>query len=227
MQSANLPLPGCEGKASLRCGEATAAASQNPSSKYPNAEKDQSERIGLFLVGEDGFEPSKRNAADLQSVPFGHSGTPPNVQLVVPANFDIIARIWDLSIGFYVILRIIFGKFQAQRRKNRLRYGVGQGRADSFAFSQIGLQRQCVPTDCGGNPTDRFACLRASHGRANSPPDCLLGPAFRIHPPNTQTQKKTNPKGLVFFCLWATKKIFSAFLRMNSNSYQKILSFQI
>ena len=29
------------------------------------------------LVGEDGFEPSKRNAADLQSVPFGHSGTPP------------------------------------------------------------------------------------------------------------------------------------------------------
>ena len=33
--------------------------------------------IGFFLVGEDGFEPSKRNAADLQSVPFGHSGTPP------------------------------------------------------------------------------------------------------------------------------------------------------
>ena len=31
----------------------------------------------FFLVGEDGFEPSKRNAADLQSVPFGHSGTPP------------------------------------------------------------------------------------------------------------------------------------------------------
>ncbi len=29
------------------------------------------------MVGEDGFEPSKRYAADLQSVPFGHSGTPP------------------------------------------------------------------------------------------------------------------------------------------------------
>ena len=29
------------------------------------------------LVGEDGFEPAKRYAADLQSVPFGHSGTPP------------------------------------------------------------------------------------------------------------------------------------------------------
>ena len=43
----------------------------------PNAEKVRCESIGLFLVGEDGFEPSKRNAADLQSVPFGHSGTPP------------------------------------------------------------------------------------------------------------------------------------------------------
>ena len=29
------------------------------------------------LVGEDGFEPSKRNATDLQSAPFGHSGTLP------------------------------------------------------------------------------------------------------------------------------------------------------
>ena len=33
--------------------------------------------MSFLLVGEDGFEPSKRNAADLQSVPFGHSGTPP------------------------------------------------------------------------------------------------------------------------------------------------------
>ena len=40
-------------------------------------QKDQFLRTGLFVVGEDGFEPSKRNAADLQSVPFGHSGTPP------------------------------------------------------------------------------------------------------------------------------------------------------
>ena len=29
------------------------------------------------MVGEDGFEPSKRDATDLQSAPFGHSGTPP------------------------------------------------------------------------------------------------------------------------------------------------------
>ena len=31
------------------------------------------------LVGEDGFEPSKLKAADLQSVPFGHSGTLPYI----------------------------------------------------------------------------------------------------------------------------------------------------
>ena len=30
------------------------------------------------LVGEGGFEPPKLKAADLQSVPFGHSGTLPN-----------------------------------------------------------------------------------------------------------------------------------------------------
>ncbi len=30
-----------------------------------------------FLVEEDGFEPSKAKPADLQSVPFGHLGTPP------------------------------------------------------------------------------------------------------------------------------------------------------
>ena len=34
--------------------------------------------IRVFLVvEEDGFEPSKLSATDLQSAPFGHSGTPP------------------------------------------------------------------------------------------------------------------------------------------------------
>ena len=34
-----------------------------------------------FLVEEGGFEPPKLEAADLQSVPFGHSGTPPYTEL--------------------------------------------------------------------------------------------------------------------------------------------------
>ena len=32
---------------------------------------------GGFLVGAGGFGPPKRNATDLQSAPFGHSGTLP------------------------------------------------------------------------------------------------------------------------------------------------------
>ncbi len=32
---------------------------------------------GFSMVGE-GFEPSKALPTDLQSAPFGHSGTPPN-----------------------------------------------------------------------------------------------------------------------------------------------------
>ena len=32
---------------------------------------------GLSLVGESGFEPLKSKTTDLQSAPFGHSGTPP------------------------------------------------------------------------------------------------------------------------------------------------------
>ena len=31
----------------------------------------------FMLVGEGGFEPPKASPADLQSVPFGHSGIPP------------------------------------------------------------------------------------------------------------------------------------------------------
>ncbi len=40
---------------------------KNPSS-YEN---------GFFLVGRGGFEPPKSSTADLQSAPFGHSGTYP------------------------------------------------------------------------------------------------------------------------------------------------------
>ena len=42
--------------------------------------KHQRLRRFLSLVGEDGFEPSKRNATDLQSAPFGPSGILPYVK---------------------------------------------------------------------------------------------------------------------------------------------------
>ena len=37
--------------------------------------------IGWAMVEEDGFEPSKSSTTDLQSAPFGHSGTPPYIRL--------------------------------------------------------------------------------------------------------------------------------------------------
>ena len=33
---------------------------------------------GIYLVGDDGFEPSKLKATDLQSAPFGRSGNLPS-----------------------------------------------------------------------------------------------------------------------------------------------------
>ena len=43
-------------------------------------EKPEKDYFSSFsgLVGEGGFEPPKASPADLQSVPFGHSGIPPN-----------------------------------------------------------------------------------------------------------------------------------------------------
>ena len=44
-----------------------------------------------FLMGRDGFEPSKQVAADLQSVPFGHSGIYPSIKfrhLYVLTRYD-------------------------------------------------------------------------------------------------------------------------------------------
>jgi len=43
---------------------------------------------GAFLemvVGE-GFEPSKSVTADLQSAPFGRSGTPPGLAMIIASN---------------------------------------------------------------------------------------------------------------------------------------------
>ena len=48
---------------------------------YPAAKRRNQEKYRLtavfFLVGEGGFEPPKSVTTDLQSAPFGHSGTPP------------------------------------------------------------------------------------------------------------------------------------------------------
>ena len=40
------------------------------------------------LVEEGGFGPPKRNATDLQSAPFGHSGTPPYAVVELVDGFE-------------------------------------------------------------------------------------------------------------------------------------------
>ncbi len=42
-----------------------------------------------MVVGE-GFEPSKAVPADLQSAPFGHSGTPPKLLMVPTTGVELV-----------------------------------------------------------------------------------------------------------------------------------------
>ena len=64
----------------------------------------------LSLVGEGGFEPPKASPADLQSVPFGHSGIPP--YSVVVACTDVGAggrtRTPDLLITNQLLYRLSY-----------------------------------------------------------------------------------------------------------------------
>ena len=55
---------------------------------YENPERHfyQNRRSGL--VGEGGFEPPKAVPADLQSVPFGHSGIPPYSVRLFRVSYD-------------------------------------------------------------------------------------------------------------------------------------------
>ena len=53
----------------------------NPQGIYLVKKRTLQNAKSFFLVEEGGFEPPKLEAADLQSVPFGHSGTPPYTEL--------------------------------------------------------------------------------------------------------------------------------------------------
>ena len=61
------------------------------------------------LVGEDGFEPSKHKATDLQSAPFGHSGILP---------YNVVRRIYY----FLFISRTVFKVRHKQSAKTNHRF---------------------------------------------------------------------------------------------------------
>ena len=62
-------------------------------------------KSSFFLVEGDGFEPSKQVATDLQSAPFGHSGTPP--QYLITATQLYYHNNLNLSIHFLKKIRFL------------------------------------------------------------------------------------------------------------------------
>ena len=58
------------------------------------------------LVGEGGFEPPKASPADLQSVPFGHSGIPP--YSVAPCGAGGRTRTPDLLITNQLLYQLSY-----------------------------------------------------------------------------------------------------------------------
>ena len=73
-------------------------------------------RILDFLVGAGGFEPPKLKAADLQSVPIGHSGTRPYSFLCVRSPDDLLILAWEMD---FVNCFLLFSSkvFCARRRR--------------------------------------------------------------------------------------------------------------
>ena len=65
-----------------------------------NKKLQRSSYVEAFLVGAGGFEPPKLKAADLQSVPIGHSGTRPDsiftatadCLYILPSRLDFVNR---------------------------------------------------------------------------------------------------------------------------------------
>ena len=80
-----LRVVACGNAFSLRSNRTLVEAS-HPSPHGQNTEFQRFDLVGCFqekmVVGE-GFEPSKSMTADLQSAPFGHSGTPPGAIQIV------------------------------------------------------------------------------------------------------------------------------------------------
>ena len=68
------------------------------------------------LVGAGGFEPPKLKAADLQSVPIGHSGTRPYSFLCVRSPDDLLILAWEMD---FVNCFLLFSSkvFCARRRQ--------------------------------------------------------------------------------------------------------------
>jgi hypothetical protein len=79
-------------------------------------------------VGGDGFEPSKQLATDLQSAPFGHSGTLPSIKLqrqkvcpslqrlsIIPPEAVSVNTFFALFYNFARAMIKVYGQLPQQR----------------------------------------------------------------------------------------------------------------
>ena len=73
----------------------------------------------FYLVGEGGFEPPKAKPADLQSVPFGHSGTLPNRTTTMIAQQNRFVKN-----NFWLFQSIFRDAFPQENRKSAWRGGI-------------------------------------------------------------------------------------------------------
>ena len=77
-----------------------------------------------FLVGEDGFEPSKSKTTDLQSAPFGRSGTPPYSVMSCGGGAGGRIRTPDLLITNQLLYQLSYTSLSSQPHHNVTRFSI-------------------------------------------------------------------------------------------------------
>ena len=85
------------------------------------------------MVEEDGFEPSKAKPADLQSVPFGHLGTPPYSVGRKKGGAGGRIRTPDLLITNQLLYRLSYTSTEAFRATAELIITAGIGLVNHFS----------------------------------------------------------------------------------------------
>ncbi len=92
---------------------AAALAFESPRSPHPPPPQKRRPEGVFFVVEEDGFEPSKSVTTDLQSAPFGRSGTPPYSVMSCGGGAGGRIRTPDLLITNQLLYRLSYTSVSA------------------------------------------------------------------------------------------------------------------
>ena len=160
----------------------------------------------LSLVGEGGFEPPKASPADLQSVPFGHSGIPP--YSVVVACTDVGAggrtRTPDLLITNQLLYRLSYTSITGILATIQPPGYISKKAAVcqpvflfSFSWSDGALAGRCL-TGAGGGT--RPSLRRRPPRVAKRPRRFAKSPRVRV--PFVLPKEKAPRGGFFLWCRW-------------------------